>query len=203
MMIKEWISYFQLFKSKTIIVVFLFIFTPSLNSFDGLLKAGYYYPYEYDFRTLYGSGGLMLGAEISYPILPFVDVFGEIADYHASGKLQPGDFRTSFRLFQSILGPKIYMDYKNFSFYLALAPTFNFFRVKNEVGLLPNRLIRGSPVGYLVRLGTSFFLKELLVDLSFDHIQVPHEVPEDQQASWGFLKELGGFRAYLGLGFRY
>lgn len=211
-MLREMFSYYYLNKKwNSILLLLLFICVPQLEGFDGLGKVGYFAPLHKSFRKIYNHYGLSLGIEVAQPFcvwdLPF-EAFIEVDDTHASGRINmtPNDpttsVRTVFRLLQLDLGLKYYIPTPWLSFYVGFASTINYIHAKTE-WQLPARSINLRNVGYLTRLGTAFFVKELLIDFSVDYLSVPATLSNDQAQRFDFLSDTSAFRFYFCLGFRY
>ncbi len=211
-MLREMFSYYPISKKcSSILILLLFICSPSLESFDGLAKIGYFAPVHKHFREIYTKYGLALGIEVAFPIYPWnlpFEAFIEIDDTHASGKIDttPGNrataVKTSFRLLQLDVGLKYYFQFPWLSFYVAAAPTINYIHTKTE-WQLPARSINLRNIGYLTRVGTAFFVRDLLIDVSVDYLSVPVGLNSTQKQRFSFLSEVGGFRLYCCFGFRY
>ena len=205
-------SYYYLNKKLSIILLLLlFICAPHLEGFDGLGKVGYFSPLHKSFRKVYTDYGLSLGIEVSQPFylwgLPF-EFFAEVDDTHATGRINmtpnvaTTSVRTSFRLLQLDVGLKYYIKMPWVSFYVGLAPTINYIHAKTEWHL-PARSINLRNIGYLTRLGTAFFVKDLLIDFSVDYLSVPATLSHTQKQRFDFLSDTSAFRFYFCLGFRY
>lgn len=197
--------------SKKIIIflVSIFSFVPkNLLGNDLLLevKAGYFHSTGNQFKTIYGKGGGIYGAELTFQIGDSCWYgFLSVDSFHKKGHSIGLSTATSIRLIPVGIGAKYFIPacWENVDLYAGLGFQPVHVRVRNDTQFVPNQkkwVLGGiAKFGSYIYFSCDWFL-DLFIDYSFAHIsahaqQMPPIVPLSASISGAIFG--------IGLGYRF
>jgi opacity protein-like surface antigen len=157
--------------------------------------ANYYAVSDSLFKEIYGSGGLMFSGSLGYEVMKHLEVIAEASYYQDTGKMTLTGEEIKFTITPLVLAVRGKLpNVKTAIPYLGIG--FEYFLYKEE---LPDRLedVSDSTAGFHVETGVYVnVLGSLFLDLNVRYIQADAK-PFDETI------KLGGWRAGLGVGFRF
>ena len=156
----------------------------------------YYSVNDSAFKDAYGSGNLMFGASLSADIVKKIELRAEINYFSAKGEMTLSKEKITYTLMPIVLGLRFRVfETKRISPYLGAG--LDFCSYKEEI---PERFggdITGSKTGIHGEIGTYVHLSQKLqIDINVRYLSAKTEVFEKK-------REIGGFRAGVGLEYRF
>jgi len=181
----------------SILILFSMI---SIHTFAQSFKIGasfgYYAVNDSAFKDAYSAGNLMFGAFLSADIAKQLELRAEINYFSAKGEMTLSKEEVTFTLTPVIAGLRFrVIETKGFSPYLGAGIDFCSYKEK-----VPERFggdISGSKTGIHGEIGAYINLSNnLQIDINFRYTKAKIEIFERD-------REIGGFRAGLGVEFRF
>jgi opacity protein-like surface antigen len=186
-------------KSAVIAFIMLFLFIDG-QAFPQGFKAGVYLAYysvnDSVFKDVYGTGSLMFGASLSADIMKRLELRAEIDYFSSKGEMTLSKEEVTYTLIPIVAALRFRIfDAKRISPYLGAGLDFCSYKEK-----VPERFggdISGSKTGFHGELGTYVNLsRKLQLDINLRYLKAAIE-PFNEK------REIGGFRAGIGVGYRF
>ena len=186
---------------KFMIVAFILIFslTP-FQAFGKGFKAGAYMTYysvnDSAFKDAYGTGSMMFGASLSANLENRWELRGEINYFSAKGEMTLSKEEITYTFMPIVAGLRFRVfDTKRISPYLGTGVNFCSYKEK-----IPERFggeITGSKTGFHGEIGTYIYISQYFqLDFNLRYTVAKIEVLDKE-------RELGGFRAGVGVEYRF
>jgi opacity protein-like surface antigen len=181
----------------TFIMFFLFIDGQAFSQgFKAGVSLAYYSVNDSVFKDVYGTGSMMFGASLSADIVKKLELRAEIDYFSSKGEMTLSKEEVTYTLIPIVAGLRFRIfDAKRISPYIGVGLDFCSYKEK-----VPERFggdISGSKTGLHGELGTYVNLsRKLQLDINLRYLKASIE-PFNEK------REIGGFRAGVGVGYRF
>jgi opacity protein-like surface antigen len=187
-------------KKLTMLTVAMFFLSLSPRAYSQGFKAGaclaYYSVNDSVFKDVYGTGSMMFGAFLSADIVKKLELRAEINYFSSKGEMTLSKEEVTYTLIPIVATLRFRIfDAKKISPYIGAGLDFCSYKEK-----VPERFggdISGSKTGFHGELGTYVNLsRKLQLDINLRYLKAAIEPFSEK-------REIGGFRAGIGIGYRF
>lgn len=131
-------------------------------------RIAYFYPLGGTFQQIYKKGGVGYGGEVSVVWRNCLEGYLSLEDFTKRGHTRVGNYKTTVKLYPLNAGLKYYFPFQNWQFYVGGGPLLLGLAVKNETNLVQKSIWR-SDLGFTVKVGNAFKVKEGLIDIFIEY----------------------------------